>query len=503
MTPSKPRWPAAPSIGRRGRLAVGAWLTLSALACAAAGAPEIEYLFPAGGQQGARFEVIVGGKLDPWPVGVWTDDAGIRFGPGLANGVFEVAIDPGVAPGGHLVRVYTSEGASKPALFMVGADPEVTHFPQSPTNRVQAAAPPAPVPVTLNGQLGSADAPLLFPIEAGADRVVRARFMASSLDSPAQASLALLKDGTPLVTTLGPAGRDFELRCPILAGGPLSLEVTALAGSHVGDAAVFRVEVTDDPLAAIPRSRATSASSEGVTAFRPMTSARTLAIPGQTRGVISPEGRVIHYSFSAHQNEQFRFVARAGSIGSPLAPVVRVLDLDRTVLAESLPGADAEVVWIAPSDGEHLLAVTDADGRGGATYAFQFEVEEPRAHFSAVLEGHAFQLRAGGSCVCDVRVLRPVSSDIVARVSAIDLPDGVTAGSVHAAAGLDRVRLVLSAAAAAKPSNSPFRIMVMTTGETPPRVEFARFPLDPRHTDGSGLAVRDCNQPWLTVRPAE
>ena len=503
MISSKPPCPAAPSIRRRGRVAVGAWLTLAALARAAAGAPELEYLFPAGGQHGARFEVIGGGKLDPWPVGVWTDDAGIQFAPGLTNGVFEVAIDPGVAPGGHLVRVYTSEGASKPALFMVGTDPEVTRFPQSPANQAHAAAPPAPIPVTLNGQLRSADARLLFPIEAGADRVVRARFMASPLDSPAQASLALLKDGTPLVATLDPAGRDFELRCPIVAGGPLSLEVTALAGSYLGDAAVFRVEVTDDPLVPIPRSHATSAISEGVTAFRPMTSARTLAIAGQTRGVISPEGRVIHYSFMAHQNEQFRFVAKAGSIGSPLAPVVRVLAPARTVLAESLPGADAELVWIAPSDGEHLLAVTDAEGRGGTTYAFQLEVEEPRAHFSAVLEDHAFQLRPGGSCVCDVRVLRPVSSDIVVSVSAIDLADGVTAGSVHAAAGLDRVRLVLSAAAAAKPSNSPFRIMVMTTGETPPRIEFARFSLEPRHTDGSALAVRDCNQPWLTVRTAE
>ncbi len=503
MTSSNPPRHAAPSIGWRGRLAVGAWLTLAALARAAAGAPELDYLFPAGGQQGARIEVIGGGKLDPWPVGVWTDDPGIRFAPGLTNGVFEVAIDPGVAPGGHLVRVYTSEGGSKPALFVVGADPEITRFPRSPANRKHAAAAPAAIPVTFNGQLKSADAPLDFPIEAGADRVVRARFKASPLDSPAQASLALLKDGTPLVATLDPAGRDFELRCPIVAGGPLSLEVTALAGSYLGDAAVFRVEVTDDPLVPIPQSRATSASSEGVTAFRPMTRARTLAMPGQTRGVISPEGRVIHYSFSAQQNEQFRFVAKAGSIGSPLAPVVRVLDLDRGVLAESLPGTDADLVWIAPGDGEHLLAVTDADGRGGTTYAFQLEVEEPQAHFSAVVEDHAFQLRPGGSCVCDVRVLRPASSDIVARVSAIDLPDGVTAGSAHAAAGLDRVRLVLSATAAAKPSNGPFRIMVMTAGETPPRVEFARFALEPRHTDGSALAVRDCNQPWLTVRPAE
>ena len=236
--------------------------------------------------------------------------------------------------------------------------------------------------------------------------------MASPLDSPAQASLALLKDGTPLVATLDPAGRDFELRCPIVAGGPLSLEVTALAGSYLGDAAVFRVEVTDDPLVPIPRSHATSAISEGVTAFRPMTSARTLAIAGQTRGVISPEGRVIHYSFMAHQNEQFRFVAKAGSIGSPLAPVVRVLAPDRTVLAESLPGADAELVWIAPSDGEHLLAVTDAEGRGRTTYAFGSK-SRPRAHFSAVLEDR-LRPRPGGSCVCDVRVLR-VSSTLSER----------------------------------------------------------------------------------------
>ena len=46
---------------------------------ASAAVPAPEFIFPAGGKQGATVSVTVGGKLDGWPVGVWTSHAGLAF----------------------------------------------------------------------------------------------------------------------------------------------------------------------------------------------------------------------------------------------------------------------------------------------------------------------------------------------------------------------------------------------------------------------------------------
>ena len=35
--------------------------------------PQLDYLFPAGGQQGTTVELEIGGYLDPWPVEVWSN----------------------------------------------------------------------------------------------------------------------------------------------------------------------------------------------------------------------------------------------------------------------------------------------------------------------------------------------------------------------------------------------------------------------------------------------
>ena len=66
---------------------------------ARAAAPAIEYLFPAGGQQGTTVTVAVGGKpdakdakIDPWPAKVWSDCPGLEFKPAEANGTF-AAVD--------------------------------------------------------------------------------------------------------------------------------------------------------------------------------------------------------------------------------------------------------------------------------------------------------------------------------------------------------------------------------------------------------------------------
>lgn len=103
--------------------------------------PQLDYLSPAGGQQGTTVELEIGGYLDPWPVQVWTDCPGLKFevvadhfqhvpseterSPGIllyerkGIGKLIVQIAEDAPIGRHLVRIYTPYGGSTPVPFAV------------------------------------------------------------------------------------------------------------------------------------------------------------------------------------------------------------------------------------------------------------------------------------------------------------------------------------------------------------------------------------------------
>src|SRR5436190_12250858 len=75
--------------------------------------PNLEYVFPIAWQQGDTVKLTLGGKLDPWPVKVWTDCAGLSFAAQTNSGKsstntgkvsVQIASDAPVGP--HLLRVY-------------------------------------------------------------------------------------------------------------------------------------------------------------------------------------------------------------------------------------------------------------------------------------------------------------------------------------------------------------------------------------------------------------
>ena len=134
--------------------------------------PQLDYLFPAGGQQGTTVELEIGGYLDPWPVEVWTDCPGLKFevvqdsfvhtatetesSPGIllyerkGIGKLVVEIDKDAPIGRHLVRVYTPYGTSSPMPFSVGYRQEQSD--QEPNDIVDRAQPVSKLPVTINGR---------------------------------------------------------------------------------------------------------------------------------------------------------------------------------------------------------------------------------------------------------------------------------------------------------------------------------------------------------------
>ena len=135
--------------------------------------PQLDYLFPAGGQQGTTVELEIGGYLDPWPVEVWTDCPGLKFevvkdafvhtatetesSPGIllyerkGIGKLVVEIDEDAPIGRHLVRVYTPYGTSAPMPFVIGHRQEQSD--QEPNDIVDRAQLISQLPVTINGRL--------------------------------------------------------------------------------------------------------------------------------------------------------------------------------------------------------------------------------------------------------------------------------------------------------------------------------------------------------------
>lgn len=494
------------------------------------GEPAVDFLFPAGGQRGGAVAVAAGGHFPTWPVQTWTDAPGLVFKPGEAVGQFQVEIATNVTVGPHLVRFYDADGSSAPRLFMVGEMPELNE-PDSP-EQTGGGTEVARLPETVNGRLrqpGETDTWLLT-LAAGTE--LRATLVAYALDLPVAARLRLLdSSGRLLGESTNPPPHDPTLICTIGAAGTYRLQVgpaeayvadhpafapsdaavyrltllTAAASGQVVRTAAGRVLVEGAPLPDRPYRllvrEASPAESPGI--LRPDRPYPNLNLPCTITGSIYPVGNQDHYVFSAVGDELYHFRLRAGSIGSPLVPVLRVLDGARQVLAESAPSQDPFLDWVAPTDGVYTLEVADAQGGGGVGYAYQLDVTAPEPNLLATASEHTFRLRPGQSVACSLAIRRPETYQGLLALTAVGLPAGVQAAPATIPPEVRQATLRLTVADDAPPANQPFRITLLDVTANPPRVVSARAPLRGKYAATDDLALKDTDTFWLTVLPAE
>ena len=157
-----------PLVAMRAALIVSIFCTI---APALAAPPVIDFVYPAGGQQGASFSLAVGAKtdqkIDPWPARLWTDCAGIKAEPEQTNGNFKVHIAKDAPLGPHLLRVYNDDGVSAPKIFIVDRHPEVLE--QEPNDDPRQPQVIESLPAVVNGRLdkpGDVDC-YSVPVKAG------------------------------------------------------------------------------------------------------------------------------------------------------------------------------------------------------------------------------------------------------------------------------------------------------------------------------------------------
>ncbi|HNU51177.1 MAG TPA: hypothetical protein PKJ98_09810 [Verrucomicrobiota bacterium] len=466
--------------------------------------PRIDYVYPMGASTGASCEVEVGGRWESWPLEGWADDDAVRFRAVSSNGWFQLDVAASATPGPRLIRFFDARGASPPRVFMIGTGVELTEPAASRATTFNAVER---YPAAVNGRLTTPDEPDRVPLLIAGECLARIRVITRGLDSPILAQATLLDPtGFALGRTPEYPGGDAQLACPIAVGGLYQLEIRPMAsapGTPVDPAAaIYRLEIRIDGLDHVPRESLTGGNVNEQRLAPVVYTARTLMVPSLTRAVVTPPGREILYEFQARQSEQYRFVARVGSIGSPLQPVLRVLDAARQPLAEASPAPDPVLTWIAPSTDMYYLLLTDRRGEGGPLHTCQIEVDRPRNTFQTRLPAHAFRVMPGETRRLTVTVLRPPGSEDFLTLTAMGLPEGVSAAPVQVPPEEVIVPLEFVASQNARPDNRPFRVLCTRTTDVPPAFATARFSLEPRHAQPAQLLVRESDQPWLTVLPA-
>jgi hypothetical protein len=540
-------------------------LTVIGLTPSRAEIPTVDYIYPDGGQAGTNVTVSVGGKLEPWPLQVWTDHAGLTFKPEETKGKFKVEIAANAPIGPHLVRFYNQDGASPPRCFMVGHLAELSE--KEPNDSAEKSQSIEKLPVTLNGRLEKSGDVDSFALTLKAGQWLVAAVDAYALDSPMDPVLQLLDPkGTKVAFNHDGRSLDPFLIFQPKESGVYTLQLFAFAyppGSDVrftgGDAGVYRLSVSTGPYAkysfpaGIQRGRKSAVhlfgwnlGSTGQAIVRQLDAsglgseadhlnvvapgienvlsvpvddlveeretepnnardlAQPLSVPGVVDGRIDPAGDEDRFVFVAAKGEAFRFQVKSTTLGFPLDAFLKLEDQTGKELARSDDSdgvADPSLNWTAPADGSYFLAVGDLIKRGGSEYVYRLELTRPTPDFRALVDNQVFRLEPGKTAEMKVNVTRVGGFQGSLAVIVEGLPTGVTANSGNASAQGGEVKLTLTAAEDAKPANQPVRVVIIASDLSAPRVRVAQAKLKGKNAAAGGLLINQTESIWLTVIP--
>ena len=229
--------------------------------------PIVDYLYPSGAQRGTTVITVtdcivqppqqegITAKLDPWPVGVWTNCQGLQITPMETCGEFQVEVGDDAPLGTHLIRLYTPDGTSVPRMFVVGHYPEIIE--SGPDGGEETATVVESLPVTINGRLrhppyfddvgsqkwdGDVDS---YVVRLEADRWFVARLYAYSLGSPVDPVLQLRdEEGRVLATNHDDRNLDPLLAYRIEKAGKYVVQVMGFKWPPRGNPSSQRVKFT-------------------------------------------------------------------------------------------------------------------------------------------------------------------------------------------------------------------------------------------------------------------
>ncbi|MBI4663156.1 MAG: PPC domain-containing protein [Verrucomicrobia bacterium] len=518
-----------------------------------------------GGKQGSSFTLTAGGKLDPWPPGVWIDGDGLSFKTNEAKGKFTVEIAADAPLGPHLVRFHNEDGASAPRCFVVGQLEE--QLEKEPNDNPEKAQVVEKLPITVNGRFSKADDSDSFAVKLGPGQWLAAWIEGYVLDSPIDPILHLLDNqGTKVAFNHDGRRLDPQLSYKSEQGGTYILQAAAFAyppKAEVrftgGESAVYRLTVSSGPVAryaypaAVQRGKKTplhifgwnlgktgeaishefdasglhrqasqvvvaSPAAENYLCLpisdlaeslenepnSPSDLAQPVSIPIAVNGRIHPAGDEDRFSFQAKKGDRFLFRVDSEKLGFPLDAVLKIEDPAGKELSrgdDTGRSPDPELNWTAPSDGRYVIAIGDLLQRGGSDYVYRIEMTQPRLDFKATVESHAFRVEAGKTSEIKVNVSRLNGFNDTLLVVASDLPEGISCTTGNVSAKGGEITVKLSATEDAKPASQPFRVLAIAPATENPQVRVATANLKGQNAAAGDLLINQTDKIWLTVIP--
>lgn len=474
------------------RFVIVATILLGSSRGARSAPPDVTSLFPAGGQVGTTATVTIQGKLGDGVCQVWSSVPGVVVTCPEKPGPVTVHIGPHVEPGICWLRFFNADGATGLKPFIVGASSEIVEM--EPNDEASKAPPLPTLPVVVNGQHGKNGDSDSFAVYLRRGQVLVASLMANRvLGSPQDAVLQILgPDGFVLEQNEDDQGLDPQLAFPAPTDGIYTLRTWAFPAAPDSSirlfgspACVYRLTVTTGPFVDDVQPAALRSGEEhrvrlhgwnlpadevsvvapasaldqrfewslagwshrlpatvlvqpysGLIEHEPNDAShpQNLTLPVSVSGRIDQPRDVDAYQFAGKKGQRLRFEVLARDRGSPLDPLLRILDGTGKVLKEAdddgKQSADPDFEFTVPADSDFRVAVTDRFLHHGDRFAYLLSITEPQPDYSLSVAADTFTVSPGHELEIPVTVVRTSGFSGAIRVLVRDLPVGVTAEAV-------------------------------------------------------------------------
>lgn len=543
--------------------ALVAVVTLHASANAAA--PVLDHLFPAAVQAGTTNVITAIGKFDPWPVKVWVDAPGIVFKAETNSGKFSVEVAADAPVGEHLVRLHNEQGASGLRFIVVTKEPQIEEV--EPNNEFKKPQPVEAFPAFINGRLEKSGDVDSYAVALEAGQTLVAAVEAYTLASPVDAVLRVVDTRGVQVAWNHDGGPTLDpfLAWTAKAAGTYSVQVFGFgypadsSVNFVGNAkCVYRLHLSRGPHLhhtlplGVQRGKTTELQPVGWNLRAPaaigyrgeslpddcaravltgqdfansvplavvdgevvverepngtVSATNRITLPCGVTGRIDQPGDVDRFPFTARKDTKWLVNVEAVALGFPLDAWVRIEDAKGKELVKNDggTGVDPSLEWTAPEDGEYIVVVGNRLQRGGAEFRYHLLVRQAKPELRVTLSDSALAVTPGKTNDFKVGLKRLHGFAGELKVTATNLPPGVSAEPAAVAAKDNEAMLKFVASTNAQPWSGPLQI---TATETNGRVHRAVFDLT-SSTVNNGvpggyqrLVVESSDRLWLTLLP--
>jgi hypothetical protein len=183
--------------------------------------------------------------------------------------------------------------------------------------------------------------------------------------------------------------------------------------------------------------------------------ASRIEVPVTLNGRIRQRGEAHYFRFAVKKGQRFIMEVQARRLGSPLDSIITLFNSQGGQLAEQddtdmgdpllTHHADSRLDYTFPSDGDYVLRIQDAQGRGGEECAYRLHIVPPRPDFSLRTVPDNPRLGQTDSVPVTVKALRQDGFNSAIDLTVQNLPKGFVASKAVIPAGQSETRLTITA----------------------------------------------------------